>query len=177
MAVGGNECGPCLSHGITPLQHSKAVIEGKIDALTSPQGQTNIPQGLGWAWRVLKPTAPFTEAIPDPPYRRQQAIVLLTDGENVGGSGDGYKGTWGTGGTAHDEMNSRLLALANNIKADGVIVYVIQFANNDEDLKNILKQVASGPDAPYYHLAPGASELQTVFREVANHLTELRLSK
>jgi len=103
--------------------------------------------------------------------------VLLTDGENVGGSGDGYKGTWGTGGTAHDEMNGRLLALAGNVKADGVIVYVIQFANNDEDLKNILKQVASGPNAPYYHLAPGASELQTVFREVANHLTELRLSK
>jgi Mg-chelatase subunit ChlD len=177
MSVGGQECGPCLSHGITPLQHSKAVIEGKIDALTSPQGQTNIPQGLGWAWRVLKPSAPFTEAIPDPPYRRQQAILLLTDGENVGGSGDGYKATWGTGGTAHDEMNSRLLALANNVKADGVIVYVIQFANNDENLKNLLKQVASGPEAPYYHLAPGAAELQTVFREVANHLTELRLSK
>ena len=177
MAVGGNECGPCLNHGITPLQHSKAVIAGKIDALTSPQGQTNIPQGLGWAWRVLKPSAPFTEAIPDPPYRRQQAILLLTDGENVGGSGDGYKAVWGTGGTAHDRMNDRLLALANNVKADGVIVYVIQFANNDEDLKNLLKQVASGPDAPFYHLAPGAAELQTVFREVANHLTELRLSK
>ncbi|MAN79195.1 MAG: hypothetical protein CMM77_06650 [Rhodospirillaceae bacterium] len=177
MSVGGNECGPCLTHGITPLQHSKAVIKGKIDDLTSPQGQTNIPQGLGWAWRVLKPSAPFTEAIPDPPYRRQQAILLLTDGENVGGSGDGYKGVWGTGGTAHDEMNSRLQTLADNIKADGVIVYVIQFANNDEDLKTLLKQVASGPDAPYYHLAPGAEELQTVFREVANHLTELRLSK
>jgi len=129
------------------------------------------------AWRVLKPSAPFTEAIPDPPYRRQQAILLLTDGQNVGGSGDGYKAVWGTGSAAYDEMNSRLLTLAGNVKADGVIVYVIQFANDDEDLKNLLKQVASGPDAPYYHLAQGAAELQTVFREVANHLTELRLSK
>ncbi|MEQ8506577.1 MAG: VWA domain-containing protein [Rhodospirillales bacterium] len=177
MSIGGQECGPCLGNGITPLQHSKAVIEGKIDDLTSPQGQTNIPQGLGWAWRVLMPSAPFTEAIPDPPYRRQQAILLLTDGENVGGVGDGYKTTWGTGGAAFDEMNDRLITLAANIKADGVIVYVIQFANDDEDLKNVLKQVASGPDAPFYHLAPGAAELQTVFREVANHLTELRLSK
>lgn len=177
MSIGGQECGPCLGNGITPLQHSKAVIEGKIDDLTSPQGQTNIPQGLGWAWRVLMPSTPFTEAIPDPPYRRQQAILLLTDGENVGGVGDGYKTTWGTGGAAFDEMNDRLITLAANIKADGVIVYVIQFANDDEDLKNVLKQVASGPDAPFYHLAPGAAELQTVFREVANHLTELRLSK
>ena len=177
MSIGGQECGPCLNHGITPLQHEKAVIEGKIDDLTSPRGQTNIPQGLGWAWRVLMPSEPFTEAIPDPPYRRQQAILLLTDGQNVGGVGDGYKTVWGTGGSAYDEMNDRLVDLAANIKADGVIVYVIQFANDDEDLKNILKQVASGPDAPYYHLAPGAAELQTVFREVANHLTELRISK
>jgi Mg-chelatase subunit ChlD len=177
MSVGGQECGPCLSHGITPLQHSKSVIKGKIDALTSPQGQTNIPQGLGWAWRVLLPPAPFTEAIVDPPYRRQQAVVLLTDGQNVGGSGDGYKTVWGTGGTAYDEMNTRLTSLAANIKSDGVIVYVIQFANDDEDLKAVLQQVASGPDAPFYHLAPSAAELQTVFREVANHLTELRLSK
>ena len=61
-----------------------ATIEDAVDDLTSPEGQTNIPQGLGWAWRVLMPSAPFTEAIPDPPYRRQQAILLLTDGENVG---------------------------------------------------------------------------------------------
>ena len=177
MSVGGQECGPCLSHGITPLQHSKTTIEDAVDDLTSPEGQTNIPQGLGWAWRVLMPSAPFTEAIPDPPYRRQQAILLLTDGENVGGSGDGYKTVWGTGGGAYDEMNDRLTDLAANVKASGVIVYVIQFANDDEDLKNLLKQVASGPDAPFYHLAPDAAELQNVFREVANHLTELRLSK
>ncbi len=177
MSVGGQECGPCLSHGITPLQHSKTVIGEKVDALTSPQGQTNIPQGLGWAWRVLMPSAPFTEALPDPPYRRQQAILLLTDGQNVGGSGDGYKAIWGTGSDAFDEMNTRLVTLANNVKASGVIVYVIQFANDDADLKAVLQQVASGPDAPFYHLAPGAAELQNVFREVANHLTELRLSK
>ena len=177
MAVSGSECGPCLSHGITPLQHNKATIDSAINALVSPQGQTNIPQGLGWAWRVLMPGAPFTEALENPPYRRQQAIVLLTDGENVGGSGDGYKTVWGLNNAAFDEMNARLIALANNIKAEGVIVYVVQFANDSEALKNVLKQVASGPGAPFYHLAPSAAELQTVFREVANHLTELRLSK
>jgi Mg-chelatase subunit ChlD len=177
MSVGGQECGPCLSHGITPLQHVKTTIEDAVDDLTAPAGQTNIPQGLGWAWRVLMPSAPFTEAVPDPPYRRQQAILLLTDGENVGGSGDGYKTLWGTGDEAYTAMNERLTELAANVKASGVIVYVIQFANDDEDLKNLLKQVASGPDAPFYHLAPDAAELQNVFREVANHLTELRLSK
>jgi len=177
LAVGGSECGACLSHGITPLQNAKQPILDAINALVSPQGNTNIPQGLGWAWRVLMPGTPFTEADPNPPYRRQQAIVLLTDGENYGGSGDGYKGVFGLGSAAQPAMNARLLELATHIKADGVIVYVIQFANNGTALQALLKQVASGPDSPFYHYAPDAATLEQVFHEIANNLSELRLSK
>ncbi|MEX2449973.1 MAG: VWA domain-containing protein, partial [Rhodospirillales bacterium] len=177
LSVNSTECRACLSHGITALTNLKQPITDAIDALISPDGTTNIPQGLGWAWRVLKPEAPFTEAIPNPPYKRKQAIVLLSDGENVAGSGDGYKATWGTGGFAQTQMNDRLVALADNIKADGVILYVIQFANSGTALQNLLKQIASGPDSPYYHFAPDAETLQSVFTEIANHLSELRLSK
>ena len=177
LAIGFNECTPTLSHGITPLQNQKQVILDAVSALTRPTGVTNIPGGLGWAWRVLKPPAPFTEAIPDPEYDREQAIVLLTDGENYGGSGDGYKGTFGLGGTARPDMNDRLLELADNIKGDGVIVYVVQFAFADSALQTLLQTVASGPGSPFYYFAPDAATLQQVFREVANHLSELRLSK
>ena len=177
MSLDGGECARCLSHGITPLNNTKAGITTAIQALQHPDGTTNIPQGLGWAWRVLKPDAPFTEAIPNPDYERMQAIVLLTDGENWAGNGDGYKGTFGLGGTGQADMNARLLALADNIKGDGVILYVIQFANNGTALQTLLKQVASGPESPYYHYAPDADTLSTVFHEVANHLSALRLSK
>ena len=177
MAWGGSECTPCLQHGITALQNQKQTILDAIADLTNPQGTTNIPEGLGWAWRVLKPDAPFTEAIVDPPYNREQAIVLLTDGENTGGNGDGYKSTFGVGSAATDEMNARLLELADNIKANGVIIYVVQFANGGEAPQTILQQVASGPGTPYYHYAPDVATLQSVFHEIANHLSELRLSK
>jgi Mg-chelatase subunit ChlD len=126
---------------------------------------------------VLTPTTPFTEAELNPEYRRQQVIVLLTDGENVGGSGDGYKGVFGLGSTAQPKMDARLRELATHIKATGVIIYVIQFANDGTALQTLLKSVASGPDAPYYHYAPDADTLQDVFHEIANHLSELRLSK
>lgn len=177
LAVGGSECRPCLSHGITALINQKQPILDAIAALQSPTGTTNIPQGLGWAWRVLKPEAPFTEAVLNPTYERKQAIVLLSDGENVAGSGDGYKTTFGTGTPGQTAMDQRLIELATNIKADGVIIYVIQFANSGTALQNLLKQVASGPVSPYYHFAPDAATLQSVFTEVANHLSELRLSK
>ena len=177
LAINNDECRPPPSHGITPLQNQKQVILDAVNALINPTGVTNIPGGLGWAWRVLKPPAPFTEAVANPDYERDQAIVLLTDGENCGGSGDGYKGTFGLCAQARPDMNERLLELADNIKADGVLVYVIQFAHNNSQLQNLLQTVASGPGSPYYHFAPDAAALQNIFRQIANHLSELRLSK
>ena len=177
LAVNGSECRPCLSAGITPLQNAKQTILDAIAGLTGPTGTTNIPQGLGWAWRVLKPAAPFTEAIADPPYERKQAIVLLTDGENFAGSGDGYKTVFGDGDAGRPAMNDRLVELAGNIKADSVLVYVIQFAHGGTDLQALLRQVASAPDSPYYHYAPDAATLENIFREIANHLSKLTLSK
>ncbi len=176
-AVGNIECTPTLRHGITPLQNQKQVILDAVSALTSPRGTTNIPGGLGWAWRVLKPPAPFTEAVADPDYDREQAIVLLTDGENFGGSGDGYKATFGYGASARPDMNARLLALADDVKADGVVIYVIQFSNSGTRLRTLLQTGASGPGAPYYFFAPDSDTLQQAFREIADHLTQLRLSK
>ncbi|MGB0630109.1 MAG: VWA domain-containing protein [Alphaproteobacteria bacterium] len=126
---------------------------------------------------MVKPEAPFTEADPDPDGPRQQAIVLLTDGENFGGNGDGYKTVFGYGSSGRNDMNDRLRLLAANIKASGVKIYTIQFANSGGPLQSLMKEIASGPDAPYYHYAPDGSTLQTVFQEVANHLSELRLSK
>ena len=175
---GHGECTPCLGHGITPLQGTKQTVIDAIADLQNPRGTTNIPQGLGWAWRVLMPDPPFTEAVADPDYDLQRAIVLLTDGQNFGGVGDGYKRVFGGGSSAGpDGMNDRLRLLSTNIKSAGVVLYVIQFANNGTALQTLLKEVASGPESPFYHYAPDDAALRAVFREIANDLSELRLSK
>lgn len=176
LSVGGEECTRCPSSRITPLQNTKAAIADAVDDLRAT-GNTNIPAGLAWGWRVLMPHSPFTEAELDPDYGRDQAIVLLTDGENCPRSGDGYKRIFGDCDGGRPEMNERLRMLAANVKADGVIIYVIQFANEGTELQELLREVASGPDAPYYYYAPDRATLRQVFREVANHLAMLRLSK
>ena len=182
MAVDNHECTRCTDRGITALQSNKTNTLTAISQLTDPGGTTDIPQGLAWAWRVLVPEAPFTQAEVDPPGRRTQAIVLLTDGENYGGSGDGYKTVFGYGSSAQGPvdgpgMNKRLEDVANAVKAQGILIYTIQFAFSSGDLATLMKKVASGPDAPFYHFAPDKATLKQVFQEVANDLSELRVSK
>jgi Flp pilus assembly protein TadG len=191
-----NDCTACLAYSITPLTHDKQRILDAIAALTTPAGNTNIPQGLYWAWEVLMPSVPFTEAVETVPFPRQRAIVLLTDGEIVGGNGDAYGGRFGSGtgagtttNSAHgympsppdapntnNNLNNRLLRLAANIKAQGIKLYVIQFDNTNPALTALLSAVASEPNAPYYFNAPTVAELQAAFDEIAANLSKLRIS-
>ncbi len=192
-----NDCTACLTHGITPLNHVKATIHNAINALITPAGNTNIPTGLAWAWEVLMPAVPFDEAVTTVPFERQRAIVLLTDGEIVGGNGDAYGGRFGDGTAAgtttnaahgflpsppdlpntRNNLNNRLLRLAANVKAEGIKLYVIQFDNNTPALVSLLSATATEPNQPYYYLAPTTAELQTAFEAIAANLSKLRISK
>ncbi len=125
---------------------------------------------------MLRPEAPFTEAETDPDGDRIQAIILLTDGEHWGGEGDGYKAVFGLGRSAQPEMDARLRRVANAAKAQGVLLYTIQFANGQGALSDLMREVASDPDGQYYHFAPDADALRQVFKRIANNLSQLRLS-
>ena len=177
LAPSGQECTACPTVGITPLQHDKSVITDAVNKLAAG-GNTNLPAGLGWAWRVLTTGAPFEHTITTE-YTPDKAIVLMTDGENCAAYGDAYKAVFGlcSNTTSRDKMNARAEKLAANIKATGVVIYVVQFVETNSTLKAFLKKVASGPDAPYYYYAPDPSALKGAFHEIANHLSELRLSK
>ncbi len=177
-AVGGQECTACLTIGITKLQSTKTAVLNAINQLTRPDGGTNIPQGLGWGWRVLDASAPFDEASTDDPnLPRTKAIVLMTDGENCGASGDGYKATFGLCLAAQPAMNDRLRQLAINVKNAGIYLYTIQFGNAGTDQQALMQEIASGPGAPYYHYAPTAADLSSAFQEIGNNLSQLRVSR
>jgi hypothetical protein len=70
----------------------------------------------------------------------------MTDGENCAAYGDAYKSVFGlcSSSSARDKMNARAEKLAANIKATGVVIYVVQFVEDSSTLKAFLKKVASG---------------------------------
>lgn len=186
LSVGGYECTPCASQGITDLTMSQTTINSAINQLTGLPGNayTNAVQGLTWAWQVLMPTPPFTKGFTTlpPNSTRKRAIVLLTDGEQTGMSGDGYKTAFGLGtsaqgnGTSDFKLNHRLKNLATAIKAEGVLIYTVQFANTSGVLRALLESVSTGPAAPFYNTAQSKQALDDAFKTIANDLAELHVS-
>lgn len=201
--AGEQDCTPTSPFGIVPLQGvkdspSKAVVTNSINALYAgsdkPNGNTNAPQGLFWAWEVLTSAAPFTQARPSTPFKRTQAIVMLTDGQSTGNNGDAYYGVFGPDNSAattskhgklpngaNNNFDNRLLQLAKNIKGSnpeqGIKIFVVQYAESNPALGTLLKQVATEPNAPYYFYAPGDTELKNAFKQIAASLSVLRLSQ
>jgi Mg-chelatase subunit ChlD len=183
LKVSNNECTPCLTHGITDLTSTRATIDGAINQLVSPTGYTNAVQGMLWAWEVLMPNAPFTNAfaVIPPNVTRKRAIILLTDGEMTGMSGDGYKAAFGLdtaaqGNLTNNMMHQRLNDLATAIKAQGIEIYTVQFANTSGSLQALMKAVSTGPDSPFYSTASSSAALTQVFNTIANNLADLHIS-
>ena len=185
-----SSCTPCYSKGITPLQSTKQTILNSIAALTNPTGNTNLPQGLDMAWQVLTSTAPYSESDANPAGPRIQAIVIMTDGDNMGGQGDAYKEAFGAGATAQGNLTNnkrldwRATQIAANIKATSnppaneVRIYAIQLGDPPSaEQEAVMKAIATSPDPPYYFYAPDAPTLQSAFQQIADNLSQLRLSK
>ena len=179
-----SDCTPCPASGITPLQSTKSVIDGAINSLNIPNGSwdtdyyTNIPQGLFWAWQVLDPSAPFTEGtVTDAGNTPPRAIVLLTDGYNTCRPGDAYQNYYNSSDGCSTWRDNRLKAIADKIKAAGVYIYAIQFAEFNASTETLLKAVATKDIAPYYYYAPSSDDLQSAFSAIATDLSNLRLAR
>jgi hypothetical protein len=100
------------------------VIDSAVDAMVADQN-TNIAEGLAWAWRVISPDEPFTEGMPYSDQKTVKAIILLTDGENFV-SGDNTFSSYGFGDAENPQLgadsngtlNDKTLELCSNVKAD-----------------------------------------------------------
>jgi hypothetical protein len=167
---------------LLPLTSDKSDIEDKIDEMYS-DGNTHINVGLVWGWRVLSPTAPFTEghAYDDEDYNK--AIVLMTDGENVMSStvytayaylSAGNLGTTNSN-TAVNQLNTRTTTVCNNIKAEGIIIYTITFQVSSNSVRNLMRGCASEPDN--YYDSPSDTELASAFRAIGKELSNLRIGR
>ncbi len=177
---------------LLPLTDNRAQVATKIADLTHWNGSgTNVAEGLAWGWRVLSPSAPFTEGAA---YgQATKVIVLMTDGVNnidphplapvlSHYSAYGFLEQWGesrltdktyAGFKAHTDR--RLAQACQNAKAEGISIYTVAFGITDPETLATLRSCATSPS--YAYSAASGAQLVGAFQDVANRLSKLRLSR
>jgi Flp pilus assembly protein TadG len=176
---------------IVPLTNDFDLLNTNIDAMRHWNGSgTNVSEGLMWGWRVLSPDAPYTEGRPFNDPTVQKVVVLLTDGENVvyGASGTANKSDYGSYGflasgrfgaqdqnTAARNVDGWVQQTCTNLKNQGVMIYTITLEAGTTANRALYGPCASRPDM--YYDSPPASQLQSIFQNIARQLVTLRLTK
>jgi hypothetical protein len=79
------------------------------------------------------------------------------------------------GGAATTEINNRMLAVCNSMKTEGIIIFAITFRLNNNATQDLYRNCATSP--AHYFDSPSNDELQDVFHEIGNELTNLRLAQ
>ena len=183
----------CPQQPITTLTNSKADLIAAVDDLVNPRGNTHIPVGAVWGWRLLSPEwrglwggdmdanslpLDYEEQL------SQKAVILMTDGTNTMSSGiytaygwldEGNLGTTSSG-TAVTKLNEKTTTVCNAMKANGILIYTIVFGNGSStSAKNLMKACASEED--FYFFSPSQASLSSAFKAIGDSLSKLRVSK
>ena len=182
-------------HALTPLTNNRDTLLSRISELRAwNDSGTNIAIGLYWGWATLSPGQPFTEGAPYTDEETNKALVLLTDGENVvfGGYNAHNRSHYGgynylvpndaTGrfnttnaSTAASRVNDRVATLCTRIKAEGIRVYTILFDVSSASMATLFRNCASEPSLYFNNVT--SDQLRQTFQQIANDLSNLRLSR
>lgn len=158
---------------IAPLTNDRPTLEDQIDAMVAT-GDTYIPGGLIWGWRLLSKEAPYSEAKGyDERVQGQNVrklLVLMSDGKNT--LSPVYPAHTGNDAALADELT---LEACSNIKARGILIYSVAFQVDDEGARTVLQKCASGPSK--YFDADDERQLNISFQEIARDFSPLRLTR
>ncbi|CAN5146537.1 hypothetical protein BH10PSE9_BH10PSE9_10940 [soil metagenome] len=197
ITVGGNggsyPGGPnynCTSDQVVPLTVTKSTVKTAISNMGA-DGTTNITAGLMWGWRLLSPTAPFTEGRAYTVTDNQKILVLMTDGENTYFANSKFTvstyGAWGYVWKSHlgttssneddmqDKMEERMALACTNIKAAKIKIYTVAFQVTDATTLQLLEDCATKKEMAYQ--SSDNASLLAAFTAIGNDITLLRVSE
>ena len=176
---------------IVPLTNQRAPLEASINALISwHRGGTFSNVGMVWGWRVISPDEPFTEGLPYNTPKYDKVVVLMTDGVNgyYQKSGSAFKSDFsayrrvdnGVLGTTNKNaatpiINARLEEVCDAMAAKGIIIYTVTFQLSDSNTLGIYERCAANGGRHFD--SPTPDDLREDFREIADELKNLRVSR
>jgi Flp pilus assembly protein TadG len=149
-----------------PLTTDFNTVKDRINSLVA-SGWTYMPSGIIWGWRTLDEGEPFAHYTAD---GTEKVMILMTDGENTRAK----NGIMHNQAGQNDKADQTTRDLCRSMKDDRVTVYTIAYEVNDSATRDLLKGCASA-DANYYN-AQNAAQFKKAFEDIANTLTDVRIS-
>ncbi len=157
-----------------PLSYDWTALKNKIDAMT-PDGGTNQPIGLAWAWQSLGQTQPLNAPAEDTNYSYNKVIILLSDGLNT-------QDRWPNYGDGNTQLNGtpiddREAILCQNIKNAGITMYTIQVNTGSpaDPTSSVMRKCASSSDK--FYLLTQSDDVIATFKTIGTELSKLRLAQ
>lgn len=155
---------------LTRLTNDPTIVNAQIDAFVAT-GETYIPAGLIWGWRVLAHDGPFGDGVDTTSNKDvRKILVLMTDGENT--MSPDYPYHWGNDTVLANNLTKEA---CTNLKAQGVTIFAVTFGVNSPTAQQVMSDCATGP--PYYYQAATASDLTAAFTDIGKSLATARLTK
>ena len=171
---------PCPATSVVAaLTDDKASLKPVVAAL-SAGGWTSGHLGTTWAWGLISPqwSGVWPAASKPADYTDKNTVkiaILMTDGiyNTVGGNNDGTE----FGGAYGVDSRNRAKALCDGMKNKGIQIYTVGFimVGDNPAAADTLKYCASSV-ANFYKAEDGA-QLDAAFRNIAQDISRLRLSK
>jgi Mg-chelatase subunit ChlD len=164
-----NQESSCPAATVVPLTYNWTNVNNTIDKM-SPGGATNQTIGLQWGWLSLLQQSPLNAPPEDPNLRYQHIIILFTDGLNTANRFNG------DGSTTSTQVDSRMKALCDNVKATGVTMYTVQIDTTGKDgISAVLPYCASNPGN--FFMLNNANQISSAFAAIGTSIAELRVAK
>ena len=164
-----------------------AEFEGYVNSLT-PNGNTYHDIGLLWGARLLSAGGIFKSENELTPKGGEidRHLIFMTDGDTVANNYDytAYGIGWydqrtTKGNDYNNQVNKRFEALCNEVKnmtPNGITLWVVSFGGGtNQSTENRLKKCATGDS--YYFEAKDSAALQQTFKQIADDISQLRLTR
>ncbi len=133
----------------TPIQNlttDTAAVRSMINSLVT-SGETYLPAGLIWGWRMLSPGEPLSAAASGPGGARK-FMILVTDGRNT--LSPTYPTHTGNDGALADRLTRETCTNLAADRASAIKLYTIAFEMDGLDAKTILSNCAGQTGGAFY---------------------------
>jgi Flp pilus assembly protein TadG len=151
-----------------PLDYNSALVDKVVVLLTDGNNE--------WYDHPCRPPGNSPTGCDSDPPAGMRGSPLPNDADYTayGRLAEGRVGTT-VNGTARDTINARMSELCTAMKAKGIIIYTIVVEVGNTATQDLYRGCATKP--AFFFMAPEASDLTVIFREIATQLTNLRLAR